>query len=280
MGLSVGDWDTIVGIVRAAGRDCVLPRFRNLGADDVSAKSAPDDLVTLADTEAEAAMCAALRTAFPDAAVVGEEAIAADPPLRALIGTAPRCIVLDPIDGTWNFAKGLATFGMILAVVDEGRPVAGLLYDPVLDDWIMADDGSDATLVRADGRSQRLTTSAQSDPAVVTGYVGTALLPPEVRGRVAAALADMPRTSTLRCACHEYRMVAQGHAEFALSGPQPHAWDHAAGSLIVRRAGGVSQMLDGTPYHAGITTGHVLTAGNTAIWDSVAERLRFLTEVP
>ena len=270
------DIDALIAIMRAAARAEVLPRFRNLDADAVSSKSGPADLVTIADTRAEAAMTAELRARMAGVEVVGEEAISADPALLGRIGSAGRVVVLDPIDGTWNYAKGLAMFGMIAAVVEEGRTVAGVLYDPVLDDWIVAAAEGVARFVRPETGVAELRTSDKQRPELLSGYVPLGLLPREVRAEVAAKTADLSRVLSLRCACHEYRMLAQGHAEFAISGPEPNAWDHAAGALCVARAGGVSRMLDGSPYHPGVTRGYVLTAASEPVWEMMAGRLEFL----
>ena len=268
--------DAIIGIVRAAARDCILPRFQRLAAADISTKSGPSDLVTLADTQAEAQMTAALRALLPGAVVVGEEAIAADPTLRGQIGGADLAVILDPVDGTWNFAKGLPLFGVILAVTVRGAPVMGLLYEPIMDDWIVATADGPALLVMADGTAHRLRTSDQVKPGAMVGYVPLGLMSRKHREGMMTQFPDFGRITSLRCACHEYRMVAQGHAEFTLSGPTPHAWDHAAGVLCVQRAGGVARMLDGRDYDAGITRGYVLSAGSGAAWEMLAKRFGFL----
>jgi fructose-1,6-bisphosphatase/inositol monophosphatase family enzyme len=266
----------IIEIVREAARTCILPRFQRLADADVSTKSGPSDLVTLADTEAEAQMTAALRTLLPGAVVVGEEAIAADPTLRSQIGGADLAVIIDPVDGTWNFAKGLPLFGVILAVTRKGRPVFGVLYEPIMDDWIIATADDPATLIMADGTTRTLHTSAQTKPGAMVGYVPLGLMPRRHREAMVAEFPDFGRITSLRCACHEYRMVTLGHAEFALSGPTPHAWDHAAGVLCVQRAGGVARMLDGSEYDAGVTKGYVLSAASQVVWDKLAGKFGFL----
>ena len=268
----------IIDIVRAAARTCILPRFQRLGAADVSTKSGPSDLVTLADTEAEAQMTAALRALLPGAVVVGEEAIAADPSLRAQIGDAELSVILDPVDGTWNFAKGLPLFGVILAAAARGRPVLGVLYEPIMDDWIVATADGPSQLVMADGTTRTLRTSDQTKPGAMVGYVPLGLMDRKHREGMMTVFPDFGRITSLRCACHEYRMVTLGHAEFALSGPTPHAWDHAAGVLCVQRAGGVARMLDGSDYSAGITEGYVLSAASPVVWDKLAASFAFLLD--
>ena len=274
--LSPDHHEAIIAIIRAAARDCILPRFQRLAAADINTKSGPSDLVTLADTEAEAQMTVALRALLPGAVVVGEEAIAADPGLRAQIGDAEMAVIIDPVDGTWNFAKGLPLFGVILAAAAKGRPVLGVLYEPIRDDWIIATPDGPAQLIMADGTGRSLSTSDQTKPGAMVGYVPLGLMNRQDREGMMTVFPDFGRITSLRCACHEYRMVTQGHAEFSLSGPVPHAWDHAAGVLCVQRAGGVARMLDGSEYHAGITKGYVLSAASEVVWDMLAGKFGFL----
>lgn len=262
--------------LRQAARDQVMPRFRQLGAGDVSTKSGPADLVTLADTEAERQFGAAVRAAWPEAEVLGEESVAADPRLRARMAEADWAVVVDPVDGTWNYAKGLTLFGMILSVFRRGEPVWGLLYDPVMDDWIEAEAGGAARMTGPDGRARDLRTSAERREGRMVGYVTLGLFPKAQQARIAAELPAYSRATSLRCACHEYRMVAQGHAEFCISGPVPHPWDHGAGVLAVIAAGGKAAFLDGTPYGAARREGVVLSASSAEVWDMVARRFAYL----
>lgn len=261
---------------REAAQRAIRPRFRALEDGQVSTKSGPADLVTVADTEAEALIAAAVRQGWPEAEVSGEEAVAADPALRARMGTADPCVVIDPVDGTWNFAKGLAVFGVLLAVLRAGEPCWGLLLDPVMDDWIEAAPGEPSTFRTAAGASRPVRTSPEARPSRLTGYLPLGLFAREARGRIVAEFPDFLRITSLRCALHEYRMVAQGHAEFCLSGPVPHPWDHAAGVLAVQGAGGVARFLDGEPYSAKRGKGVLLSAGSEAAWEHLARRFAFL----
>jgi fructose-1,6-bisphosphatase/inositol monophosphatase family enzyme len=273
--LTQSQTDSVVAAVRRAARDCILPRFRNLAEGDVGTKSGPADLVTLADTEAEAQIAADLARDWPEVRVLGEEGVAADKARRDEMALADWAVVVDPVDGTWNFAKGLSVFGVIGAVLHRGVPVWGMLYDPVMDDWIEAGAGGPAEMVSARGR-RVLRTSAEARAGRMNGYVTLGLFPRATQGRIVQEFPDFARVTSLRCACHEYRMLAQGHVEFCLSGPVPHPWDHAAGVLAVERAGGVARFLDGEPYHAGRKQGVVLAAGSQAVWDELAGRFAFL----
>lgn len=260
--------DLVVQAVRAAAKAAVLPRFRALAAGEVARKTGFADLVTVADTEAEAMIAALLAQHWPEVRVLGEEAVAANPALRAEMAGPGWQVIVDPVDGTWNFAKGLALFGMIAAVVQGGVMQFGLLYDPLMDDWVEARAGGPARLVTSTG-TRELRVSTQNDPAQMIGYCPVGLF--QGAARQAAALAGLGygRVTSLRCSCHEYRMLAQGHVEFVLSGPEPYPWDHAAGVLIAEAAGGVARFLDGTPYDLS-RNGVLLVANSEATWARVA----------
>ena len=270
--------DKVLQAVRVAGKAAVVPRFRSLAAGEVAQKTDFADLVTVADTEAEAMICAALAQTWPEARVLGEEAVAANPGLRAAMA-GPGCqVIVDPVDGTWNFAKGLSTFGMIAVAVQDGVARYGLLYDPLLDDWVEVTAGGLAHFVQADGRVQVLRVSQVSDPSQMCGYIPTGLF--SVTQKRAAVLAGLGygRVTSLRCSCHEYRLLAQGHVEFVLSGPQPHPWDHAAGVLAVQAAGGVARFLDGDAYDLKRRLGVLVVANSEDTWNRVARDFAALSD--
>lgn len=262
--------DQVLQAVRAAAKAAVLPRFRALHSAEVSQKRDFADLVTVADTEAEAMIGAALAKTWPEARVLGEEAVAADPGLWGAMAGQGWQVIVDPVDGTWNFAKGLACFGMIAVAVLDGVAQYGLLYDPLLDDWVEVTAGLPARFVQAGGRAKVLRVSGVSDPAQMCGYVPTGLFAPAQKRAAVLAGLDYGRVTSLRCSCHEYRLLAQGHVEFVISGPEPHPWDHAAGVLAVQAAGGVARFLDGAEYDLARRAGVLVVANSEATWERVA----------
>lgn len=267
----------VINILRRAARAEVLPRFRNLTASDIRTKSGPLDLVTAADIGAEAMITRALRRAFPDALIVGEEAAAEEHTLLDKIADAPLAFILDPVNGTSNFASGLALFGMILAVTRFGRPAFGVIYDPVNDDWMLADDLSPARLQRPMSQPQDVRASTGKPTEDLTGYLPLGMFPKDQRIKLAATLPEFSRVNSLRCSAHEYRMLAQGHADFMLSGSL-HPWDHAAGALICERAGAHVEMLSGGPYDASLRSGHLLVAPDKVTWTKLKKLFAFLLD--
>lgn len=269
--------DALVNLVRTVAKSEILPRFRRLSHDQVSSKTAPDDLVTEADLNAEAAIAAGVRTLLPDAAIVGEEAVETRPELLDRIADAPVSVIVDPVDGTWNFAKGLSTFGVILAVAERGETVFGLLYDPVMDDWIRARRGGGTWYETSAGLSRRLSIGGAGEDDL-TGFVPIFNFPPPIRLGLAGSIPGFRRIWSVRCSCHEYRTMAQGGADFTVSNALK-PWDHAAGALAVAEAGGAVGLLDGRGYRPSITSGgYLVTASSDRVLSRVRETFSVLIE--
>ena len=132
-----------------------MPRFRRLGADGVRQKTGPLDLVTEADEAAERVITAGIMRRFAGAVVVGEEATSADPSRLALLADAELAFVVDPVDGTANFAAGLPLFGVMAAVIVRGEVVAAAIHDPICDDMALALRGEGAWIEAPGWRPDR-----------------------------------------------------------------------------------------------------------------------------
>jgi len=271
MRLTEAQQNALIDVLRHSAREAILPYFRKLDTGQIAAKTGPDDLVTVADHATEALIAEAARRILPGAPVVGEEAVAADPSLLDHVGDAEQCLIVDPVDGTWNFAHGLTVFGVILAVVERGETVFGLLYDPIVDDWILTRKGGGTWFCRPRRPPVRL--EVGHDPGSLSesfGFVEMYLYPQAERPVLAETLTRFRRTGSLRCSCHEYRTLAHGFADFSLNG-RLNVWDHAAGVLAVQEAGGVARLLDGREYSPAMREGRLLLAKTERLWSALAE---------
>ena len=127
----------VENIIRNVAEDIVLPRFQNLACHEISTKGF-GDIVTIADKEAEYALGHALKDLLPGSVVVGEEEFAENPiMLNALIGDE-LVWVIDPVDGTQNFANGNPRFAMIVALIYRGTSIAGWIHEPVRNTTVWA----------------------------------------------------------------------------------------------------------------------------------------------
>ncbi|MFC0337529.1 fructose-1,6-bisphosphatase [Kushneria avicenniae] len=268
---------TLIDIVRHAARTEILPRFRSLDPDAIDTKDGPDDLVTIADKSAEKVITQGVAKAFPEATIVGEEAVAEDATLLNTIANAEMAVIIDPIDGTWNFARNLNQFGVIVAVVSRGETVFGLLYDPLADDWVMARKGEGAWFGRPDGTQRRLRMSDTKKLSNMVGSTSIRLFPKETQYDLAGLFPDFARMMAFGCACHEYRTMAFGFVDFMLTA-KLMPWDHAAGIMILQEAGGYAALLDGTPYNPTIHQGRMIAASSKDSWDALREKFDFLID--
>ncbi|MEU3469258.1 inositol monophosphatase [Streptomyces sp. NPDC006687] len=229
--------------IRQAAAAEIMPRFRQLADHEVDEKNGPHDLVTDADRLAEVRLTAALTRLLPGSAVVGEEAVHADPEVyKALRGDAPVWIV-DPVDGTRQFVEGDPHFCTLVALALHGEILACWTYAPALDVL--------ATAVRGQGayaNGERLRSGSPEPGAVLRVATAHPLYTSEEDRRHLSRL-EVPGVAARPCgsAGLEYLRVARGEMD-ALAFTWPSAWDHAAGLLLVAEAGGAQSTVDGVPF--------------------------------
>ena len=219
-------------IVREAGA-VALRHFRARETLTVEQKG-PQDPVSRADRESEATIRARLSAAFPGDAVLGEEGGGVE---------ADRLWVVDPIDGTGNFLKGLPYWCVALAFVADGTTRFALTYDPVHDELFEARKGHGAT---RDGRPMRLAERPFSSACVGFSHNFKTPAEPYVEAmrRLLEAGVDHRRMGS---AALTFAHVADGRLDAAIAF-RTNAWDVLGGLLLVEEAGGcVTPFLDGRP---------------------------------
>ncbi len=272
MSFSRSDTMTVAELVRTAAQAEILPRFRNLSAGAVRTKTSHLDLVTDADEAAERMIEAELQRLFPAALVIGEEGVSRDPRLLDGLDKADLAFILDPVDGTLNFASGLPLFGVMAAVVMKGEVVCGVILDPISDDWAMAVRGEGAWIQRPDGSIAPLRVSPAVPLAEMAGNVSWRYLPENMRPVVTGNLPKVAMAADLRCSAHTYRLIAAGHLHFSFSS-SVMPWDHAAGWLIHREAGGYTVHFDGSAYRPANRSGGLISAPDETSWQAVRDAL-------
>ncbi|MFU7529626.1 inositol monophosphatase family protein [Qipengyuania sp. ASV99] len=252
-------------LLRFAARRSILPRFRALAASEIEMKG-KDDPVTVVDREVETFLTEALTKLAPGVAVVGEEAAAAD--AEVLDHLSGQCWIIDPLDGTANFTEGKEPFGIIVALADAGKAVAGWLYDPNSDRLCHARAGEGAYV-----NGERIVARTTGLERPITA-VSRIFLTPEQSAVVDAKLAphytlvDIPR-----CAAEQYPRLALGENDVS-SFKRTFAWDHAAGVLWLNEAGGKAARLDGSEYRVDEHGKPGLVgASSPAIWDEFVGRV-------
>lgn len=238
--LGPGDAERVAELMRSTAAAELLPRFRALAKDDIRFKR-PGDVVTVADVASEQRLASGLAKILPGVPVVGEEAVEQEPGLIDLIGRPDEaCWIVDPLDGTANFAAGRDRFAMIVCLVRDTQAIAGWILDVPRGRMAIAVKGQGVTL---DGVPFRPAPGGRS----LIGYVGYKIRKAFDRNLPPAQRRALGRVSTLACAGNEYLDILAGEADFSLY-RLTKPWDHAAGSLMLSEAGGGAVRFDGQAY--------------------------------
>jgi myo-inositol-1(or 4)-monophosphatase len=226
--------DTAIEAARAAGQEIIRrwPQER-----DVRSKGFRD-IVTDADLAAQEALIAIIRARFPQHGILSEEGLAPT-------NNADTVWVLDPLDGTTNYARHLPSFSVSVAVARSDALIAGVVYDPLRDYIFCAERGAGATW-----NGQRLHVSQVDDLGQAVAGVDFAREPAIRSSQMATMVVCSERIRTFRSfgsAALGLCFVAAGWTDayfhFDLA-----PWDMAAGALIVMEAGGVITSTDGKPW--------------------------------
>jgi histidinol-phosphatase len=238
--------DLLLALALADTADAIT--MDRTGAADLHVERKPDwTPVTDADLAVEEAIRAALGHQRPHDAVLGEEG---GGPADERTG---RVWLLDPIDGTKNFLRGVPIWATLIALVEDGRPVVGVISAPALRQRWWAAAGAGAHSRDAHGITRTITVSGVGD--LGDAYVSTTHLGSWMQHR------SRKSYLTLVDACWENRafgdfwqhcLVAEGAIDLAAE-PVVNPWDVAAAQVLVEQAGGRFTDLDGIPRHDGGT---------------------------
>ncbi|HWJ09082.1 MAG TPA: inositol monophosphatase family protein [Nocardioides sp.] len=251
------DTAAVLTLLQDVAAEVINPRFRSLADDQVSEKN-PGDLVTVADHESEVLITAALNAAWPDAVVLGEEAVAADPSLLAAFAAADHGFTVDPVDGTKNFVNGSPDHAVMVSEVVSGEVTRGWIWQPQHDRAYVAERGAGAWL-----NGERLTVAGGAEAPYRTArrqWVGREL--------------DELGTLELTWACCgvDYPHLIAGDAA-ALLYSRSMAWDHLPGALILTEAGGTIGRHDGGPLVPLQLEGGIVAAPDKETYDAVVAAL-------
>ena len=246
-------------LLRHAATHIVMPRYRQLEQHEIMEKQ-PGDLVTIADREVEQYLTGKLADILPEADFLGEETVAA-------AGEIPQGLqngywwIVDPVDGTHNFASGNPPFAIMIALALDGQVVGGWIYDPVIDRLCHAVWQHGAYI-----NHQRVTSKASGKPLLQAGISTLFMSADEAKfieniceGK--AELSPIPR-----CAGEQYPRIVLGENDFALFN-RVLPWDHAAGALFLEEAGGKLSRLNGEPYRFWENKNGLIAASTPEICD-------------
>lgn len=217
----------VTSLVKQAAVEEILPRFLNVSAEEKTDGS----LLTAADLGCQQSLSQSLQQYWPDIPLLGEE-MTPERQESLLSNSDTGLWILDPLDGTANFAAGFPLFSISLGLVKSGRVVLGVVYDPVREECFSAEAGRGAWL---NGTPLQLSNRQQSLNDSIA-LVDFKRLQPEL----AMALVSKPPFRSQRSigsVALDWCWLAAGRAQIYHHGGQS-LWDYAAGRLIFSEAGG------------------------------------------
>lgn len=261
--------EAVHAAMTTAARSAILPRYQSLASHEVDEKGA-DDVVTIADHDSEAILEEHLAALLPEAAIVGEEAAHTDPALLDKLGEG-LCWIVDPLDGTNNFASGRPPFGVLVALSDGGETLGGWILDCLSGRFCHAAQGQGAFL---NGEPVQAQPSGEEPPIAGISMLFMDQDKREAMKRHIAPhyrLVDIPR-----CAAEQYPRLVLGENDVSVF-ERTLPWDHAAGVLFLNEAGGKAARPDGSAYRVdNYDRPGLLGAASPRLWDELAERMAAL----
>jgi len=266
--MSTVNIDAVSALIAEVAAREIQPRFRCLAAHEMREKG-PGDVVTIADEQAELALTPLLMAQLPGSIVVGEEAAAKQPELLKRLDEGQYAWIVDPVDGTANFAEGKEEFCSMVALAKGDELIGAWIHLPTTGETAASERGGGVHF--AGKRLPPLQPAAEPPSGIIAvGKRGG----PDLVARANALRKDVRQVKSLRCAGLDYLRLARGELDFALfSGVMP--WDHAPGALILEELGGRASYADGSAYRPSraLTANGVLTARSAAVWQFIIDRL-------
>lgn len=262
--------DHVADIIREVAADKIMPRFQNLATHEIRSKSSPNDLATIADDEAEEELTRILKDLLPGSQVVGEEAVSNNQVSRDILQDDSSTVwVIDPVDGTGNFAAGRPIFGTMVSLIKNGQTIMSWIYQIPTDRMVIAERGAGVSIASI-AFERGPVPPIDVDFSTHRAYVSRKFLPPHMRPFIDESAKQFREVTTVNCCAWDYVDVLEGEALFSVY-KRIEPWDHLAGALILEEAGYYVRKWDGSPYIPGDQKGGLVNAPSKEIWERAHE---------
>jgi len=227
--------EELIGLVKEASLEVLMPYFNEVERS----YKADGSVVTRADHQMQAFIQEKLKKLYPDSLLLGEEMSADEQADILQSGQSVWC--LDPLDGTNNFTVGIPYFSISLALIEQGKVVLGIVYDPVRDECFYATEDQQSKL-----NGERLiinTTDLMLKQSIA--IIDFKRLSKQMATRL---VSDIPYSSqrSFGSVALDWCWLAAGRGHIYLHG-RSNIWDYAAGQFIFTKAGGYSCTLEREP---------------------------------
>ncbi|MCW8956870.1 MAG: inositol monophosphatase family protein [Gammaproteobacteria bacterium] len=245
-------------IIKNLAEQEIMPRYNRVASEF----KADGSLVTEADTAMQAAVMAALNKHWPEYALLGEEMTEQEQQVLLDKDDSQGLWVLDPLDGTSNFASAIPIFSVSLALIQQGEVQLGLVYDPVRKECFSALKGQGAWL---NGRDLKCQVDKQELGQCIAGIDFKRL--PETMAIQLALEHPFSSQRNFGSGALDWCWLAAGRCQLYIHGGQK-LWDYLAGQLILREAGGIAETFEGDEvFIKGLMKRSVVASVNRVLFD-------------
>jgi fructose-1,6-bisphosphatase/inositol monophosphatase family enzyme len=249
--------DQVSDLLQDVAERLILPRFAQVCSGEPTPFS-PSMMAAIADREAEVEISQQLRAADPSALIIAEQAVFADPQILDGLAAADHSWVLDPVDGTRNFSKGISDFAVMVAELRHGQTVRSWIWQPAHELLYVAQLGGGVT---CNGAALTVAQPARTVPlgATYLAMPGEDTAPVELMRSWGSCGIDYPK-------------LISGELDF-LCYRSLFPWDHLPGGLMVTEMNGRIAANTGEDYRPGVIARWLLAATSTQLWDQAQQSL-------
>lgn len=243
--------DSVAKIIKRVAKEEICPRYQNV----TRRLKSDGSVITEADLAMQHRIAEALAEQYPSYGFLGEE-MSAEEHQQLFEGASEGLWVLDPLDGTSNFAAGIPYFSVSLALIQDNEVVLGVVYDPMRDECFCASKGAGAFL-----NGEPITASSYDFPMKKSiAIVDYKRLTDKLRQRL---IAEPPYCSqrSFGSVALDWCWMAMGRGHLYLHG-RAKLWDYAAGYLVMMESGGSASTLEGEAVFDGTLEGRSAVASS------------------
>lgn len=260
--------EIVANLLREGADRFILPRFRNLRAQEITTKSSETDFVTIADQQTELWLTPRL-IEVQSGPVIGEEAVSVSPFIRHQIPSGYSW-TLDPLDGTKNFVRGKTAFCSMIALLWNGRPVESWIWQPLTRVLFYASDQKGAFRISENSQTPLLLKGRPIEIDLMRGSGNSLGLSEPKKSIFQACLQNLVGRRFTGSAGIQGCLIASGEEDFLVHGNST-PWDHAPVDLLCREAGGYAAGLEnGERFHASMASPFMAVSSQEG-WDALRQ---------
>ncbi len=258
-------------IIKEIAQNQIMSKYKKLESNEIECKSSEIDLVTIADKKSEKEFIKQLTLMLPNSKIIGEESVYKDNSILNLVDDEGYVWVVDPLDGTNNFTKGSEDFGVMVALLKNKETVAGFIYNPLKDDMLIAEKNNGAYI-----NNQKIILKSINkdlkDYNVLYNFDHYDVNKHTNLGDIVSSF------KSLFCSAAEYQSLLEQKSDIGFFCGYLKPWDHIAGLLLYKEAGGFSSFMNNLPYSNRMVEKRnlpLLLAPNKEIWQELQSKITY-----